>query len=275
VESVLTAALPRIRRETGLEVAFGGMVDPGEQSFRITRTAGGTTHALDGLRIQTREGLGGVVLAQGRPASVPDYVNASQITHLYDLAVSSEHLRSIVAVPILLHGSVRAVLYGAFRKPTQTGSRVAGALQRISIQASFDLAVAEETRRKIRALETTVIMREARESPTQPEWEAVRVAHAELRELAMSTHDAELKQRLTSIVTRLSGPTDSHAPRLSARELDVLALVAIGETNSEIATRLGLEPETVKSYLRNSMRKLAVHRRIEAVARARSVGLLP
>jgi DNA-binding CsgD family transcriptional regulator len=62
---------------------------------------------------------------------------------------------------------------------------------------------------------------------------------------------------------------------LSARELDVLAQVALGCTNAEAAKRLSLKPETVKSYLRSATAKLAAHTRHEAVAKARRARLLP
>ena len=62
---------------------------------------------------------------------------------------------------------------------------------------------------------------------------------------------------------------------LSARELDVLAQVALGCTNAEAAKRLSLKPETVKSYLRSATAKLGAHTRHEAVAKARRARLLP
>ncbi len=62
---------------------------------------------------------------------------------------------------------------------------------------------------------------------------------------------------------------------LSPRELDVLALLAVGCGNAEVAQRLGLLPETVKSYLRNAMSKLGTHSRMETVVAARRGGYLP
>ena len=45
--------------------------------------------------------------------------------------------------------------------------------------------------------------------------------------------------------------------------------------NQEIADRLCISPETVKRHLSNLYQKLDVHRRREAVAKARELGLLP
>jgi LuxR family maltose regulon positive regulatory protein len=62
---------------------------------------------------------------------------------------------------------------------------------------------------------------------------------------------------------------------LSERELEVLALVAEGLTNREIASRLYLALNTVKAHTRNIYGKLGVHSRTQAVARARTLRLLP
>lgn len=87
------------------------------------------------------------------------------------------------------------------------------------------------------------------------------------------------RSRLDALAARLhrpdrstSGPGGVH---LSARELDVLALVAIGHANGDIAVHLGLRTETVKSYLKSAMAKLGSRTRGEAVHRARAGGLLP
>jgi LuxR family maltose regulon positive regulatory protein len=62
---------------------------------------------------------------------------------------------------------------------------------------------------------------------------------------------------------------------LSERELEVLQLIAEGLTNPEIASRLFLALNTVKTHSSNIYSKLGVHSRTQAVARARALGLLP
>jgi DNA-binding NarL/FixJ family response regulator len=68
--------------------------------------------------------------------------------------------------------------------------------------------------------------------------------------------------------------TDGSASPLSAREQEVLDLVAGGATNREIAAALHLSPHTVKEHTSALYRKLNVRNRAEAVQRAQRMGLL-
>ena len=61
---------------------------------------------------------------------------------------------------------------------------------------------------------------------------------------------------------------------LTDRELEVLRLVAIGQSNEAIAETLVISIETVKKHLKNIYGKLDVHSRLEAVNRAREAGCL-
>jgi LuxR family maltose regulon positive regulatory protein len=62
---------------------------------------------------------------------------------------------------------------------------------------------------------------------------------------------------------------------LSARELEVLSLLAVGKTNQEIAQQLIVAAGTVKAHTASIYRKLAAANRTEAVAHARQLGILP
>ncbi len=62
---------------------------------------------------------------------------------------------------------------------------------------------------------------------------------------------------------------------LSPREMGVLALIADGLSNREIAARLNVSPNTVKTHVARVLEKLEVSRRTAALARARELGLLP
>ncbi|WP_198655048.1 response regulator [Streptomyces geranii] len=68
--------------------------------------------------------------------------------------------------------------------------------------------------------------------------------------------------------------TESACAVVTPREHDVLRLVAVGDTNVEIGDQLGLSLNTVKSYLRNVMRKLNARNRAQLISHARAQGLL-
>jgi DNA-binding NarL/FixJ family response regulator len=75
-------------------------------------------------------------------------------------------------------------------------------------------------------------------------------------------------------VRAAAGKSAAAESGLSARELEVLRLVAAGSTNSEIARKLWVTEQTVKFHLSNIYRKLDVGNRTEASRYAHVNGLL-
>ncbi|MEW2304572.1 response regulator transcription factor [Streptomyces sp. NPDC006655] len=61
--------------------------------------------------------------------------------------------------------------------------------------------------------------------------------------------------------------------RLTPRELDVLALLAHGETNADIAARLAMRESTVKAHVSRILTALGVTNRVQAALLARDAGL--
>jgi len=82
-----------------------------------------------------------------------------------------------------------------------------------------------------------------------------------------------LKRSHRSVVKRSSDRT-SHTEDLSQREREILLLLAEGETEREIAAALVLSPKTVATHIQNTLRKLGVHSRTQAVAAAYRDGLM-
>ena len=62
------------------------------------------------------------------------------------------------------------------------------------------------------------------------------------------------------------------AVQMTPREREVIALIADGMSNKEIAARLGIATDTVKSHVRNVMEKLALHTRLQIAAYAHRNG---
>ncbi len=85
--------------------------------------------------------------------------------------------------------------------------------------------------------------------------------------------DPSLTPRVLAWLAGLPTPPVTAPPVLSSREREILALMARGLTNKEIAAHLGLALPTVKFYARRVLRKLGARSRVEAIAQARRLGL--
>jgi DNA-binding CsgD family transcriptional regulator len=275
---VLRAAVREVHTQSGMSVVFAGPVHASAAGtgIRIGELLGARTPHLCGLEVRAGAGLGGRVLADGRPAGVEDYSGSLDITHEYDGPVLAEGLCTVVAVPVLVAGRPRAVVYAASRERGSVGDRVRDALARSARRMAAELAIRDEVDRRVARLTPVP----ADDQPAR--WEEVRAVHADLRLAAQDAADVALRLRLLEACGRLAalGATPGRAAglppvHLSARELDVLAQVALGCSNREAGARLSLRPETVKSYLSAAMTKLDAHTRLEAVVTARRLGLLP
>ncbi|MBE0687786.1 MAG: LuxR family transcriptional regulator [Anaerolineaceae bacterium] len=76
------------------------------------------------------------------------------------------------------------------------------------------------------------------------------------------------------LVSPTKNPQSELIEPLSQRELEVLQLICQGFSNQEICQRLFLALDTVKGHNRRIFEKLQVHRRTEAIAKARELNLL-
>ena len=80
---------------------------------------------------------------------------------------------------------------------------------------------------------------------------------------------------IEKVVAHLAEPRPVETDTLSEREQQVLALMAQGAANKEIAARLTIAERTVKAHVTSIFNKLGVNSRAEAVAVALRSGLLP
>lgn len=108
----------------------------------------------------------------------------------------------------------------------------------------------------------------------QPGVAAVVHKEAGLPELDEKLRRVARDERHPAAEARPDGPAAQRFNGLTAREHEILRLVATGQTNSEIARELGLALNTVKTYFQRTLEKLGVHNRVEALLRAIELGLL-
>jgi DNA-binding CsgD family transcriptional regulator/GAF domain-containing protein len=271
---LVARAVRELARRTRFPVAFGGLLDDGV--VHVTTIVGNRTRSLDGLRVRPERGLGGRAMMELRPRMTSDYGSSQQITHDYDMFVLGEGLRTLLAVPIVVSGRSRGVLYaGAWDETQVVGVTTAPAMQ-VAQSIADELRIRDEVERRLRA------QGESTEAVTAPQREELRESFTELRRIGAEVDDAALRERIARVERRLvalSGETVTTATapvttvRLSPRETDVLACAALGETNSGIAAHLGLREGTVKAYMGTAMAKLDASSRHSAVSRARRAGL--
>jgi len=273
---LIARAVRELARRTRFPVAFGGLLDDGV--VHVTAIVGNRTRSLDGLRVRPERGLGGRAMIELRPRMTSDYGSSQQITHDYDVFVLGEGLRTLLAVPIVVSGRSRGVLYAGAWDDEQIGGVTTAPAMQVAQSVADELRIREEVERRLRSSGP------APDSPGPAQRERAREAFAELRTIASSIDDDELRVRLARVEEHLVALSGEHVPtatgavptiHLSPRETDVLASAALGSTNVEIAAQLGLREGTVKAYLGTAMAKLDASTRHAAVARARRAGLLP
>ena len=100
-----------------------------------------------------------------------------------------------------------------------------------------------------------------------PEW---------MREQLLAQPAGPVQARLLSLLPEVDTPPAPGAgtEALSAREMSVLKLIALGCSNQQISEQLFISLHTVKTHASHINSKLGVERRTQAVARAKALGLL-
>jgi LuxR family maltose regulon positive regulatory protein len=167
------------------------------------------------------------------------------------------------------------------RQTAEAGERMGRVIEISMLQA---LALAQipvketETNQALAALERALVLAE-------PEG-YVRMFVDEGEPMARLLYEAVSRGIMPEYAGRLLGAfPDVHSPQperpapemvepLSARELDVLALIAEGLSNQEIAAKLFISLNTVKVHCSHIYGKLGVKSRIQAVSKAETLGIL-
>jgi LuxR family maltose regulon positive regulatory protein len=182
--------------------------------------------------------LARVALARGRPASALDH-----LARLQEAAAATGRGDSLIRIEVL-----QALAWAA---QGETGRSV-GALDR-----ALTLAAPEGYRR--------VFLDEG--EPL--------VALLRQSQHPYATQLAEEVNVRTNTPISAPAPSAGLEEALNAREIQVLRHFSAGLTNAEVAQEMFLSVNTIKWYAKKIYRKLNVHRRAQAVARARDLGLLP
>jgi DNA-binding CsgD family transcriptional regulator len=264
---LLRRAGRNLRAQGAIPIVFGGLRD--ERGIRVTTTSGAQTAKLTTIVVRPDRGLGGRSWSSGQPQAVADYARATDITHDFDRQILGEGIVGLAVAPVIVRNRVTGLLYGGYR----TELHRAGALDLLGHEAgriAQELLVRDLVDERIRAMRI-------RETPGSPAAGAARPdlseVFARLRQVAARTTDPQTAQELRELLDL--EPAAGVDRRLTTRQVDVLALVALGLTNEGIAASLGLSSLTVKSYLRSAMARLDARTRYEAVVEARRLKIIP
>jgi LuxR family transcriptional regulator, regulator of acetate metabolism len=262
---LLRRAGRNLRAQGKIPVVFGGLRD--ECGIRVTTTNGAQTAKLTTIVVRPDRGLGGRSWSSGQPRAVADYARATDITHDFDRQILGEGIVGLAVAPIIVHNRVSGLLYGGYR----TELRRPGDLDLLGREAdrvAQELFVRDLVDERVRAMRIRDALPAA--GRTHPDLSEL---FARLRQVAARTTDPQTAHELRELLDL--PPGSGHDRRLTSRQVDVLALVALGLTNERIAASLGLSSLTVKSYLRAAMTRLGARTRYEAVIEARRLGILP
>ncbi|WP_216907501.1 LuxR C-terminal-related transcriptional regulator [Nocardia noduli] len=259
-QTLVRRAVVRLRATTAAPLTFGG-IRTGDR-IPITSVAGTRSPDLHTLTIREGRGLGGQTWIRQTPQFVDDYGTARTITHDYDRQILAEGIGALAVAPVIVDDRLAGLIYVGTREPRPLSQKLLSALFREGIRTSTELAV------------------HTRKSPTSTSCASVdsvelarlRRFYAEIRQLVSTSPDTSVGPQIRELLD--SAFTPDSIITLTPRQLDVLALAALGQRNAAIADRLGLSPATVKSYLRAAMARLDAHSRHEAVGRARELGLI-
>lgn len=279
---LVARAVSELVRRTRFPVAFGGLERDG--AIHISSIVGARTRNIEGLVVQASRGLGGRAYVEARPRLALDYRSSRAITHDYDSMILGEGISTLFAVPIIVSGRARGLLYCGSWGQSALGDAHARPALAVAEELATEMRISEEVRQRLTRMPAPPLSSTSSSTMAPAVREEIRESYAELRRIGSSVGDADLRRQLEKIESRLAAlSSDSAEPvtatamdiRLSPREIDVLACAALGATNAEIGAQLGLKEATVKSYLQSAMSKLDATTRHSAVAKARLAGLLP
>jgi two-component system, NarL family, response regulator LiaR len=111
-------------------------------------------------------------------------------------------------------------------------------------------------------------------------WLGLRITHSRERSGETTRETVVVREVLVPAETPALEPFAPNTARqqtlgITARELEILTLVARGFSNREIATQLFVSENTVKTHCARAFDKLGAARRTQAVQRGKELGLLP
>ncbi|MCK9897031.1 response regulator transcription factor [Frankia sp. AgB32] len=173
----------------------------------------------------------------------------------------------------LASGTLPDIVLMDVRMPGRDGIAAAGAIRRAVPRTRIVmLTVSDEESDLFEAIKAGAVGYLLKTIPPHEVAGAVRAVHNG-QSLISPSMASKLMVEFATMARGTEDRPRAPAPHLTARELEVLKLVAEGRANREIARKLFISENTVKNHVRNILDKLQLHSRMEAVMYAVRQGL--
>lgn len=210
----------RVREETGAHIGLAGPVEA-EQVLVLRQWNGTWATGLHDLHVEMGLGLGGLAAAERRPVWVADYCSSELITHDFDVPISADGIKTMLAVPMVRAGRVQGVVYAAMREVSHFGGRQLDAAVNLAASGGLALQTASAARRQREQAAAAERRRIAAELHDSVGARLFRIG-AELRDLRTHAQpdSAELLDRLASLEDQLAETASAFRDSVHALDHD-------------------------------------------------------
>jgi len=196
------------------------------------------------------------IVADGLTALLNDQKDMSVVGNVASVAESAPAAAELMHDGVLLD----------FRLNDGTGADAAAAIRRVAPQSKHIFLTREDSDvAKFAALESGASGFIHKSRAASEVVDAIRTVAGGGTMITPSTIATLLNRRRQS---------ESQRESLTAREKEVLRLMAEGESSRDIASRLGISYATVRTHIRSLGAKLGVHSKVQAIVKARELALI-
>jgi DNA-binding CsgD family transcriptional regulator/tetratricopeptide (TPR) repeat protein len=217
-----------------------------------------------------------------------DAIRIASLAYLAEVCVAlDDRPRAAVLFDLLLPYAGRNIVFGAHTASLGSADRLLGLLAMTMAQwdraeQHLERAIAFDERTggrpwlaRSRVGMATLLLRRTSPGPGDTERERARALLVAARDDARLLGMDSVADEALRLMPHSSAAPGLPPAGLSAREIEVLRMVAIGKTNQQIAAALFRSPNTVANHVRNILGKTQAANRTEAAAFAVRHGLLP